>query len=287
MAGKIRLGIGVGDLALDQWRSLTDRVGSIPVEAEVLGLPRTTDHAEVLLDRVQRGANHGVLIPTRYVPIDLPEGVAIKAIGPRLTPLSAFLSYDGIILDEFEQGAVIGVEGPLQAAQLLQYRPELTVVVVPGAISDRLRRLDDEEIDALVVPAAYAEWVGIQDRVSEILPTDVMMPVAGQGSLSLLGPVDDDRLAPLAEKLDDRLAHREVTTERATVRHIRADGRHLHAAVLMRQEGETMLLAATIVDAGGRHRVSQEIEGTRDDLDDMARAMGEDLLRRWNELFEV
>jgi hypothetical protein len=48
-----------------------------------------------------------------------------------------------------------------------------------------------------------------------------------------------------------------------------------------------MLLAATIVDAGGRHRVSQEIEGTRTELDAMARAMAEELLRRWAELFEV
>lgn len=287
MAGEIRLGIGMGDLALDQWKSLHERVGAVPVEVEVLGLPRSTDHAEVLLDRLAREVNHGVLIPTRYVPIELPEGIEIKAIGPRLTPLSAFLSYDGIILDEFERGAVIGVEGPLQAAQLLHYSPELTVVVVPGAISDRLRRLDDEEIDALVVPAAYAEWVGIQDRVSEVLPTDVMMPVAGQGSLSLLGRTGDDTLSDLADALGDRLALREVTTERATVREVRADGRNLHVATLMRQEGEMFLLAATIIDAGGRHRVSQEIEGTRDDLDDMARAMGEDLLRRWNEQFEV
>lgn len=287
MAGEIRLAIGMGDLALDQWNSLHERVGSVPVEVEVLGLPRSTDHAELLLDRIHRGTNHGALLPTRYVPIDLPPGIEIKAIGPRLTPLAAFLSYDGIILDEFEKGAVIGVEGPLQAAQLLHYRPELTVVVVPGAISDRLRRLDDEEIDALVVPAAYAEWVGIQDRVSEILPTEVLTPVAGQGSLALLGRVDDDMLAPLAQKLDDGLARREVTTERSTIREIRRDGRNLHAAALMRQEGDTMLLAATIVDAGGRHRVSQEIEGTRTELDAMARAMAEELLRRWAELFEV
>ncbi len=276
-SARIRLGIGTGDLGIEQWRFLAERIAPIDVETEVLGRPNTMDHSEVLLDRLVRGSHDGVVMPTRHLPLTLPEGVALFAVAPRRTPLSAVVADDAILLDEFGAGAVIGVDGPLQAAQILFYRPDLRVVTVSGAVRDRLEVLENEEIDALIMPASYAEWLGIQDRVSEILPSDLMMPVAGQGTLSLVGREGDDNLKALAHKLDDRLARREVEAERLCVRMLK-EGRPTLAAALMTQQGETLHLEATVVDFGGRRRFHHAIDGPRDESLMLARSLAEELL---------
>jgi hydroxymethylbilane synthase len=211
------------------------------------------------------------------VPIIPPDGVEIAAVASRLTPFSAFVTYDAIILDEFEQGAVIGVEGQAQAAQLINYRPELTVVIVDGAIRSRLRRLEDEDVDALVIPAAFTEWLDLQDRVSEVFSVDVIVPTAGQGSLSLLRRAGDARIDPLAARVEDIMARREVDVERLTVRRLHEGGAHL-AAALARQQGREITIDAMIVDAGGRKRFHHVIEGDRDDADTLSGELAEVIL---------
>ncbi len=274
---KFRIGIGAGDLAFEQWKSVEPRVEPDIVEADVIGLPGTVDHREVLIDRLLRGDLDAAVIPTRYLPTTLPEGVKIAAIPPRRTPLSALVTNDGIILDEFEEGAVIGVEGAIQMAQILFYRPELKVVVVRGAILDRLRKLDQEEIDALVVPAAYAEWLGIQERVSEILSVDVVMPVAGQGSLSFLVCKGDDRLSKMAHRLDEPMSRLEVMTERLAVSNL-LEARSDLAGALARLQGDRIRLECMMVDPAGRQRLRYAADAPADDAKKLARKVSDAII---------
>lgn len=274
---KLRVGMGEGGLAQRQFRSLEDLVGVEEIEVATLGLEGTTDHSEVLLDRLLREELDAVVIPTPYFPIPAPEGVEIAGVGARLTPLSAFVAYDGIILDEFEQGAVIGVDGQAQAAQLLHYRPELTFVIVDGAIRHRLARLDDEDVDALVIPAAFTEWLDLQDRVSEVFPVDVVVPAAGQGSLSLIRRSGDRRVDGLAKKIEDVMARREVDAELLTVQRLLDAGTY-HACALARQHGSVLSLDAMVVDAGGRKRFHHSIEGDREDADALSGELAETIL---------
>jgi hydroxymethylbilane synthase len=210
----------------------------------------------------------------------LPDGVEVVAYTRRRTPFAAFLTYDGIILDEFESGAVIGVEGPGQAAQLIHYRPELRVVVMRGGAQQRLQRLEDGEIDALVVPAAWAEWLHIEDRVSEILSVDVIVPAAGQGSLCLLGRSGETTLDELGKKLNDRIARREIETERRAAAHLTEGGIHI-AAALAQQHGERMELDAMAIDAGGRHRIHRTVEGDPTKTEALARGVADEILAAW------
>lgn len=276
MARPIKLGVGTGGLALEQWRSLEERVADVAYESEILGLEGTIDHSEVLLDRLMRGGQDGAVLPTRFLPTPLPPGIEIVAVAPRRTPLSAFLSYDGIIVDEFEAGAVIGVGGPLEAAQMIHYRPEFRVVVVPGNVRMQLSLLENEEIDALVAPAAFTEWLGIQDLVSEILGSDIMVPLTGQGSLSLIGREGESVLAPLGEALDDPMAHREVDWERDIVMRV-SESRYTLATALARQHGDEIEIDATVVDLGGRRRHSESMSGSRDDVESMINEISERL----------
>jgi hydroxymethylbilane synthase len=277
-SSKIRLGIGGGDLAVEQWRSLGDAV-TLPLDLEVHGSERTTDHSDVLIDRLLSRLHDGVVVPSAHLPLDLPESLEIVAVTPRLTPLSALVNDDAILLDEFEHGAAIGVQGPREAAQLLNYRPDLSFVVVAGTLAQRLRCLDEEGVDALVLPAAYAEWTGIQDRVSEILPSEILTPVPGQGSLSLIGRKGEESLRPLARVLNDSLASDEVGTERFLVGELRRCS-CTYAAALMRHQGDSVEIEAMVVDVRGKDRFHEMTSGPRSDAMSLARALANELVAR-------
>jgi hydroxymethylbilane synthase len=277
-SSKIRLGIGGGDLAVEQWRSLGD-VAAFPLDLEVHGSERTTDHSDVLIDRLLSRLHDGVVVPSAHLPPDLPDAIEIVAVSPRRTPLSALVNDDAILLDEFEHGASIGVQGPREAAQLLTYRPDLSFVVVAGTLSQRLRCLDEEGVDALVLPAAYAEWIGIQDRVSEILPSEVLTPVAGQGSLSLLARKGEESLKSLVRALNDPLASDEIATERFIVGELRRCP-CAYGAALMRHQGDEVEIEAMIVDVRGKERLYEMTSGPRSEALALARSLADELVAR-------
>jgi len=276
---RIRLGVGGGDLAVEQWRSLEEEVSSLALEVEVHGSERTTDHSEVLLDRLLSGLHDAVVVPSAHLPITLPETLEIAAVCRRRTPLSALVNDDAILLDEFEHGAVIGVQGPREVAQLLFYRPELTFVTVPGTMQERLACLDEEGVDALVLPAAYAEWIGIQDRVSEILPSEVLMPACGQGSLSVVARKGEENLRTLIRALNDPLARDEIETERSLVSEL-SRCRCSHAAALMRHQGDLIEIEAMVVDIRGRARFHELVSGPRGEAKSLARSLAAELVSR-------
>jgi hydroxymethylbilane synthase len=279
MASKrMRLGIGGGELADEQWRSIAARVDSIDVETTVLGLPGVVDHAELLIDHLRRGDLDCALIPTRQLPLELPAQIELAAVPPRRTPLTALISNDGIILDEFGDGAVIGVEGPIQLAQVIHYRPELRPVVVSGVVRDSLRILDEQEIDALIFPAAFAEWMNLQERVSEILSLDVLVPPAGQGSVSVLVRAGDPGPTKIVQALDDGMAKLEVLAERMFVRWLTERRPTALAAALARQQGDDIRISGMAIDCAGRRRLRHAIEGPAVEAESLAVRMADELL---------
>jgi len=148
------------------------------------------------------------------VPTELPEGLALAAIGHRANPFDVLLTLDGRILDELEEGARIGTSSLRRRAQLLLYNPDLEIVDLRGNLETRWRKLQAGQVDALCLAAAGLERLGWQDRVSEILTQEIMVPAVGQGFLAIVTREDDSRTRSLVEALEDPRARVAAECER-------------------------------------------------------------------------
>src|SRR3989304_1834770 len=87
----------------------------------------------------------------------------------------------------------IGASSLRRQAQLLHFRPDLTVVPLRGNLDTRLRKLDTEGLDALVVAAAGVNRLGRQQEITEVLPLEISLPAVGQGALGLEIRAHDQR----------------------------------------------------------------------------------------------
>ena len=159
----------------------------------------TKELDEALLDGRIDCAVHSL----KDVPTELPEGLTLVAYGHRATPFDVLITNDGSILDELPDGAKVGTSSLRRKAQLLLYRPDLDIVDMRGNVNTRLARLDSGVVDAIVLAAAGLERLGMQDRVSEILTQDVMMPAVGQGFLAVVTREDDSTTRSLVEAYED------------------------------------------------------------------------------------
>ncbi len=147
---------------------------------------------------------------------DLPsttvDGLVLAAVPERGDPRDALI---GRRLADLPAGGVVATGAARRRAQLANIRPDLTFVELRGNMETRVALATDDAVDAVVVALAALDRLGWSDRVTEALPTIVMLPQAGQGALAVECRAGDDEVLGLLGELDDRVAHRVLVAERA------------------------------------------------------------------------
>jgi hydroxymethylbilane synthase len=213
------------------------------------------------------------------LPSTLPGGVQVAAISKRLTPLDVLVTADDAILDELEEGSLIGVSSLRRQAQLLRYRPDLEVEFVVGTLSERLQLVDSGRLRGIVIAAAGVEWRGWQERVTEVFTCQVCIPAVGQGALGLLVREDDSETAEKLRFLNHTLSHREVDAERSFHRALGAlEGAPVGA--LARVKGDILKIEGCVCSLDGEQIIRGVAEGFPDDPIRTGQRLAQDLLER-------
>ena len=141
---------------------------------------------QALLDHRADVAVHSM----KDVPPALADGLGLAAISTRETPWDALVSRAGT-LDELPRGARVGTSSLRRQCQLLARRPDLRISMLRGNVPTRVRKLDEDQFDAVVLAAAGLIRLGLGDRITQLLPPDVCLPAVGQGVLAIETRTDD------------------------------------------------------------------------------------------------
>lgn len=149
------------------------------------------------------------------IPSEMPEGLTIGCIPEREDHRDAHIAKDHVKLDDLPEGAIIGTSSLRRGAQLLAYRPDLEIKWIRGNIETRLRKLEEEDYDAILLAAAGLKRVGWDPSiVTEFLESDVCLPAIGQGALALECREDDTELLELIQQINDEYTEKTVKAER-------------------------------------------------------------------------
>ena len=107
-------------------------------------------------------------------------------LAARSDPRDALVARAGLTLSTLPEKAVIGTSSVRRRAQLLHWRPDLAIVSLRGNVDTRLRKLETEGLDGIIVAAAGLLRLGWEARVSDIIPPEICMPaVIGSVRLGL------------------------------------------------------------------------------------------------------
>ncbi|WP_020615892.1 hydroxymethylbilane synthase [Paenibacillus daejeonensis] len=166
---------------------------------------------QALIDGVIDMAVHSM----KDMPYELPEGLMNGATPKRVDPRDCLITRDGQLLEDLPAGAVIGTSSLRRSCQLLHARPDLEVKWIRGNIDSRIRKLQTEGFDAIVLATAGLQRMGWTDRITSILPADVCIPAVGQGALGIECRASDTEVRELLALYNDPETDRAVQAERS------------------------------------------------------------------------
>ena len=157
------------------------------------------------------------------VPTFVPEGLIIAAVLEREDVRDVFItnpkkSHQAFV--DLPSNAVIATGSLRRICQLLNTRPDLQIVEIRGNLNTRMEKLDSSDWDGMILAKAGVTRLGWAQRITEILPFEIMLPAVGQGALAIECRSDDSRMQEMLQPLHHTPTAVAVTAERALLRYL-------------------------------------------------------------------
>lgn len=209
------------------------------------------------------------------VPTELQEGLTIGATPKREDPHDALISNNNANLEKLPDNARIGTSSLRRKAQLLAFRPDFKILDLRGNLDTRLKKLETDDLDAIVVAHAGLRRIGYTGPISQIIPFEIMLPAVGQGSLCIEIRKDDARINKVVSCLDDAQTRIAIEAERALLTKLQGGCQVPIGAYAQIQKNE-VFLDAIICTVDGGHAIKDTHSGPIA----QAAKLGEELAQR-------
>ena len=155
------------------------------------------------------------------VPAFLPSRLTLASFLPRGSSEEVLIANKGLF--NLSRGATIGTSSPRRRAFLKNLLGDkIQLVNMRGNIDSRIKKFQEGEVDGLILAKVGLERLGLEGYITEIIPTDLLIPAIGQGVITVETREEDLVLRDKLLTINHYETLIEVTAERSFM--IRMEG---------------------------------------------------------------
>lgn len=215
------------------------------------------------------------------MPSILPEGLKFASIPKREDPRDVLVLKEGYNdIKDLPQGAKIGTGSKRRMYQLLKYRPDLEIIPIRGNIDTRIRKIQDENLDGVVLAAAGLIRAGLENRISYYLPSDVVVPAPAQGALALEIRANDDKIEEIISHIKDEETEIQVAAERGFLKGVNGSC-HVPMGAYCEIKGDRLRLTGLYGDEEGNKLIIKSKEGSVENANKLGLELAEEVLKEY------
>ena len=232
---------------------------------------------ELEVDMLQGGIDLAVH-SLKDMPTEVPEGLMLAAITKRLDPGDAVVSPQYRTFAALPQGAKVGTSSLRRKAQLLHARPDLRIEDLRGNVNTRLRKLEEEHFDAVILAVAGLKRLGFGERITDVLPREMCLPAVGQGALAIETRADDKEMQAMLEFLRDENTVRCARAERSFLARVEGGCQVPVGVYATINASDALEVEAVIASLDGKRLYRDMVTGPRREAENLGRILADKLL---------
>jgi hydroxymethylbilane synthase len=213
------------------------------------------------------------------LPAELPAGLSLAAFPEREDPRDVLVTREPRRFEDLRPGARLGTGSPRRRALALALRADLVVEPVRGNVGTRLRKLESEGLDGVLLAAAGLKRLGVAPPHVQVLDPDAFVPAVGQGVLAVETRADDRRVLPVLGRLDHAPTRACALAERACLGRLGASCNSPVAAHAV-LDGSTIRITAIVASDDGRKVLRATTSGAAQDGERLGRRVADSLLEQ-------
>jgi len=212
------------------------------------------------------------------VPSEIDTSLTLACIPKREVVNDVFISSDGSTLETIKPGAVIGTSSLRRAVQVTRKRSDVIVKPIRGNIETRIRKVSDEDYDAVILAQAGISRLGVDVKFTQ-LPIDDFSPSPGQGAIAIVARADDSQTISMLKKIEDADSRLEIEAERALSDFVDS-GCRFPVGAYAKSNGSEMTLSVVAFSVDGKKSLQVNKTGNKTDPKSIGKSAGEELRKK-------
>lgn len=218
------------------------------------------------------------------MPSTLPDGLKFASVPRREDPRDILVLKEGYkTIEDLPMGAKLGTGSKRRTYQLLKYRPDLEIVPIRGNIDTRIRKIEDENLDGVVLAAAGLLRADLENRISYYLPTNIMVPAPAQGALALEIRENDSHMEEIISHIKDEATEIQVAAERGFLTGVNGSC-HVPMGAYCEIDNDKLTLTGLYGNEDGTKLIVKSIEGKVSDANRIGYDLAKEVLEEYNKL---
>ena len=204
---------------------------------------------------------------------ELTIGAFIKRNDPRDVLVSKKIKN----LNDLKKGAKVGSSSKRREFQLKKINKNILVENIRGNIDTRIKKLDENNYDAIMIAAAGVKSLQLDDKISLIFEIDKILPAIGQGIIAVQCRKNDNLIIEILKKINDRDTSLCAAAERKVLQTIGGD---CETAIggLAEINNNNLRLKAQLFSDSGDESFTHEMTGPENDALIIGETVGQKLL---------
>ncbi len=236
----------------------------------------TKEIEEALLEGAIDIAIHSL----KDLPTELPEGLTISAVLERAHPEDVLIAKNNTPFFSLANNAKIGTSSLRRASQLLHLRPDLRIAAsFRGNVETRIRNLFASDYDAIVLAYAGLERIGYTHTITEVFPTEMILPAVGQGAIAIECLSQNSQAFEIAAILNHEETSLAVQAERSFLRSLGGGCQTPIAGYAYALNGE-IILDGLVASPDGSHYFRSSLVGSKDSPDELGQLLAQTLIEQ-------
>ncbi len=210
------------------------------------------------------------------LPTVFPEGAALGAILKRAEYKDAWVSKDGLLLDEMTEEHKVATSSLRRMAQVHRINPKVEVVDIRGNVDTRLKKMHDGHCDAMVMAGAGLIRLGYNDIITTLFEPDYFVSACGQGAIAVEIREGDEHIKGIVSKLHCETSYQQITAERSFLNELEG-GCQIPIGAYAHVDGDEMNLLGLVAMPDGSRELRAELKGKACEAEAMGRKLAQQI----------
>ena len=211
------------------------------------------------------------------LPTELPEDLIIGGMLPRGEVRDVFLSKDGRRLSEMNENDQIATSSLRRKSQLLNFNPNLNIIDIRGNVDTRIKKMNDGHCDALIMAGAGIIRLGYENKITEFLDPETVMPAVSQGAVAIEIREGDEKTQRIIDAISDESTYQTTMAERWLLRTLEG-GCQVPVACYSETKGNNLKLTGLVAALDGKTMIRKSVVCPIEDASEKAIELANSIL---------
>ncbi|MBK3518929.1 hydroxymethylbilane synthase [Carboxylicivirga marina] len=210
------------------------------------------------------------------LPTVFPEGAQLGAILKRAEFKDAWVSKDGLALEEMTEKHVVATSSLRRKAQVHRINPKVKVVDIRGNVDTRIKKMNEGHCDAMVMAGAGLIRLGYNDVITSLFEPDYFVSACGQGAIAIEIRENDSEIDAVVKKLHCETSYQQITAERSFLNELEG-GCQIPIGAYASIDGEELSLLGLVALPDGSKELRNELKGKACEAEGIGRKLAQQI----------